>query len=49
MAANYKTTLVGFLCLAGAVFAYMSGKSDAALGLIGAGLTAILAKDGDKT
>ncbi|MBF0556722.1 MAG: hypothetical protein HQK96_19575 [Nitrospirae bacterium] len=48
MAANYKTTLVGVLCLVGAAAAWMNGKSDAAYGLIGTRIAAILSKDGDK-
>ncbi|MBF0516959.1 MAG: hypothetical protein HQK97_07560 [Nitrospirae bacterium] len=48
IATHYKTTLVGVLCLAGAAIALFNNKPDAAYGLIGAGITAILTKDGDK-
>ncbi|MBF0568279.1 MAG: hypothetical protein HQK95_05365 [Nitrospirae bacterium] len=48
IAKNYKTTLVGVLCLVGAAMASYHNKPDAAYGLIGAGIAAILSKDGDK-
>jgi hypothetical protein len=49
IAINYKTTLVGILCLVGAAIALFTNKPDAACGLVGAGIAAILSKDGDKT
>ncbi|KWT77354.1 hypothetical protein [Candidatus Magnetominusculus xianensis] len=48
IAKNYKTTLVGMLCLAGALAAWLTNNKEAAASLIGAGITAILSKDGDK-